>query len=146
MILLNHLNTGTLSSTVSCSKKIQDLTVLCVRIRIFLCFFESAICLDLLRGNSILTSFLSVYIFIVSHQYIIQLSHWYIISVSLCVSRICLWACLCIYRPFLFLYKQIKNWVPGGLLLIQGNQKADFINIGSRDRLRVLQEPWKDSL
>lgn len=53
MILLNHLNTGTLSSTVSCSKKIQDLTVLCVRIRIFLCFFESAICLDLLRGNSI---------------------------------------------------------------------------------------------
>lgn len=75
MILLNHLNTGTLSSTVSCSKKIQDLTVLCVRIRIFLCFFESAICLELLRGNSILTSFLSVYIFIVSHQYIIQLSH-----------------------------------------------------------------------
>lgn len=30
---------------------------------------------------------------------------------------------------------------PGGIMLIQGNQKADFIHIGSRGSLRVLQGP-----
>lgn len=155
---LEHWDTWTLSFSASCRKKFQVLNMFYVggkKKKVFLfvslslfCFFESAIHQDLLReifvGNNLFTFSLSLSILYLTNM----LSK---LNVSPCIctfqATILPWVFLCIYshvlEPYRFPYKHFKiNWIQGGLMMIQGNKKGDFIHIGSRGRLRLLQEPW----